>query len=73
MPAIPAAAEDPTKACKQPAGVLRPVIDPNRCEGKSACVAECPCDVFVVHRRERAELPGLGLLGTLKWWTHGGL
>jgi NAD-dependent dihydropyrimidine dehydrogenase PreA subunit len=59
--------------CAQPAGALRPVIDPNRCEGKAACVAECPYDVFVVHRRERAELPELGLLGTLKWWVHGGL
>ncbi len=60
-------------ACKHPAGHLVPVIDPNRCEGKAACVAECPYDVFVVRRRERAELPGLGVMGTLKWWVHGGL
>ena len=60
-------------SCKQPAGRLAPVIDPNRCEGKSACVAECPYDVFVVSRRERADLPGLTMLGTLKWWAHGGL
>jgi NAD-dependent dihydropyrimidine dehydrogenase PreA subunit len=59
--------------CKHPAGRFAPVIDANRCEGKAACVAECPYDVFVVRRRERVELPQLGLLGTLKWWVHGGL
>lgn len=59
--------------CRQLAGVLRPVVDPNRCEGKAACVAVCPYDVFVVRKRERSELPQLGLLGTLKWWVHGGL
>lgn len=59
--------------CKHAAGAFRPVIDPNRCEGKSACVAECPYDVFVVRRRERDELPSLSLLGTVKWWVHGGL
>jgi len=59
--------------CKHPAGRFAPVIDPNRCEGKAACAAECPCDVFVVQRRERADLPGLGLLGSVKWWVHGGL
>ena len=59
--------------CRHPAGVLRPVIDPNRCEGKAACAAECPFEVFVVRRRERAELPALTVLGTVKWWVHGGL
>lgn len=59
--------------CRQPAGHFAPVIDPNRCEGKAACAAECPYDVFVVRRRERSELPGLSLLGTVKWWAHGGL
>ena len=60
-------------ACRHAAGHLVPVIDPNRCEAKSACVAECPYEVFIVRRRERSELPGLGLAGTLKWWMHGGL
>lgn len=60
-------------ACRQAPGVLVPVIDPNRCEGKSACVAECPYGVFIVRRRERSELPQLNVLGTLKWWVHGGV
>jgi 4Fe-4S ferredoxin len=60
-------------SCKHPAGVMAPVVDPRRCEGKAACVAECPYGVFVVRRFERHELPPLGPLGTLKWWVHGGL
>jgi 4Fe-4S ferredoxin len=67
------AAADADGRCKHAPGAFTPVIDPNRCEGKSACVAECPYDVFVVRRRARDELPGLGLLGTLKWWVHGGV
>ena len=60
--------------CKHAAGRFAPVIDPNRCEGKAACVAECPYDdLRRAGRRERGELPGLGLLGTLKWWVHGGV
>ncbi len=62
-----------TLVCKHPPGAFVPVIDPNRCEGKSACVAECPVQVFTVRRRERSELPELGVFGTLKWWIHGGL
>jgi NAD-dependent dihydropyrimidine dehydrogenase PreA subunit len=69
LPPPPGATPD----CKHSAGRIAPVIDPNRCEGKSACVAECPYDVFVVRRRERSELPSLTSLGTLKWWMHGGL
>ena len=64
---------DRTIACKHPPGVFAPVIDANRCEGKAACAAECPVDVFVVRRRERSELPELGLLGAVKWWMHGGV
>jgi NAD-dependent dihydropyrimidine dehydrogenase PreA subunit len=63
----------PADACKHAGGVLRPVIDRNRCEGKSACVAECPYDVFIVRKFERGQLPELGMLGTLKWWVHGGM
>jgi NAD-dependent dihydropyrimidine dehydrogenase PreA subunit len=59
--------------CKHPAGVFVPVVNPRRCEGKAACASVCPYDVYIVRRFERAELPSLGLLGTLKWWVHGGI
>ena len=59
-------------ACRQPAGTFRPVIDRGRCEGKAACVAVCPQDVFLVRRFERSELPAAGLRGTLRWWFSGG-
>ena len=62
----------PFRECKHPAGQFEPVIDRRRCEGKAACVAECPYQVFVVRRFERDELPGLGWMATLKWWVHGG-
>ena len=72
-PAMPTDANaEPDPPCKHPPGRFAPVIDPNRCEGKSACVAECPVDVFIVRRRERSELPTLNLLGSIKWWVHGG-
>ena len=59
--------------CKAAPGVFEPVVDPTRCEGKAACAAVCPYDVFVVRRFERSELPALGLMGALKWWVHGGM
>jgi NAD-dependent dihydropyrimidine dehydrogenase PreA subunit len=71
LDALPTPAFD-APDCKHPAGMFRPVVDPRRCEGKAACAAVCPYDVYVVRRFERAELPRLGLLGTLKWWVHGG-
>ena len=35
------AANIDTLSCKQPAGVVVPVIDPHRCEGKEDCVRVC--------------------------------
>jgi NAD-dependent dihydropyrimidine dehydrogenase PreA subunit len=64
---------DRSAECRHPPGEFRPVVDPRRCEGKAACVAVCPYDVFVVRRFERSERPGLGLMGALRLWAHGGL
>jgi NAD-dependent dihydropyrimidine dehydrogenase PreA subunit len=36
--------------CSQPAGKLRPVVDPAKCEAKADCVAVCPVAVFRVER-----------------------
>jgi len=60
-----------TETCKQPPGVVAPVIDRTRCEGKAACVAVCPYDVFevrVLTPNERSTLP---LFARIKAAFHG--
>jgi 4Fe-4S ferredoxin len=73
LDALAPAVMPPAPDCPRPAAVFRPVVDPRRCEGKSACAAVCPYDVFIVRRRERRELGPLGIAGTLHWWLHGGI
>jgi len=60
-----------TETCKQPPGVVAPVIDRTRCECKEDCAAICPYDVFevrVLSREERAALP---LFARIKATFHG--
>lgn len=57
--------------CKQPAGVIKPVVDFNRCEGKADCVRVCPEDVFVMARIEDEDYRKLGLLSRFKLRVHG--
>ena len=59
------------KACKHPPGVMVPVIDRNRCEGKAACVSVCPKNVFVVAVLPIEQRGGLSLMGRLKGFAHG--
>jgi len=61
--------DDPT--CKQPPGVMVPVIDRNRCEGKAACVAVCPRNVFTIGILPPGQRSGLSLRGKLKGFGHG--
>ena len=68
MPKLPKA--DPA-ACKD-VGVLRPQIDRNKCEGKSACVDVCPYDVFEVRVIDDADRKQLSFLGKLKSMAHRG-
>ena len=56
--------------CKQPPGIFAPVVDRNRCEGKTACVAACPYDVFTMGTLPPAERRGLTWLGKLKGFGH---
>lgn len=58
-------------ACKQLPGAYVPVIDRNRCEGKSDCVSVCPMNVFVVGVLPQAQRQGLTLKGKLKGYVHG--
>ena len=58
--------------CGYDAGVMRPVIDRNRCEGKEACVRVCPYGVFAMGRLTMEDRLGLSLVGRMKAWAHGG-
>lgn len=57
--------------CHQPAGVVRPVVDPTRCEAKGACVEVCPRDVFEVMRIDSAVYAALPFFSKLKVRVHG--
>jgi 4Fe-4S ferredoxin len=60
-----------TEACKPDTGVLAPVIDRNRCEGKSDCVEVCPYGVFVVEKITDADWSALSFGGKVKSFFHG--
>jgi len=61
---------DPAAKCPQESGVLRPVIDRNRCEGKEDCVAVCPYQVFSMGTVAPEQRRGLTLVGKLKGYAH---
>ena len=52
--------------CRQDPGVFKPVIDRNRCEGKSDCVPVCPYSVFAVGTLPKEQRTGLSFIGKLK-------
>ena len=55
--------------CKE-AGLVVPIVDRGRCEGKSDCVRVCPYDVFEVRRMDDADFAALSWLGKLKSAAH---
>lgn len=59
------------RSCRQAPGVMVPVIDRNRCEGKADCVAVCPTKVFVVGVLPKEQRSALSLRGRLKGFGHG--
>jgi 4Fe-4S ferredoxin len=61
-----------TTRCTQPAGIVTPVVDRGRCEGKEDCVRVCPYDVFEVRKLIGEERRGLTLSTRFKVWAHGG-
>ncbi len=64
--------EDSSKPeCKGP-GVVHPVIDRRRCEGKEDCVRVCPYGVFQIAVLDGAQRAALPLFPyRLKAWAHG--
>lgn len=63
-----------TRTCQpaESAGLRKPVIDRNRCEGKADCVRVCPYGVFEINQIGAVEKSQLSLKGRLKAWAHGG-
>lgn len=57
--------------CRQAPGVVRPVVDPGRCEGKAACVGVCPMNVFQIVRIPAETFKALPALAKVKVFVHG--
>jgi NAD-dependent dihydropyrimidine dehydrogenase PreA subunit len=57
--------------CKQPPGVIAPVVDFTRCEGKADCAVVCPENVFEIRRIDAADYQKLGPLHRFKLRIHG--
>jgi NAD-dependent dihydropyrimidine dehydrogenase PreA subunit len=58
------------ETCKQKPGVMIPVINRNKCEGKADCVAVCPMAVFAVQTLPVEQRKELSLIGKLKGYAH---
>jgi 4Fe-4S ferredoxin len=58
-------------SCRQSPGVVSPIVDLKRCEGKGDCVRVCPENVFLVRRIEDTDFDGLGLFHKFKLRVHG--
>lgn len=63
--------ETSTNGCKQKPGVIAPVVDLKRCEGKGDCVAVCPENVFEIRHIDKADYLGLNVMHRLKQRVHG--
>ncbi|NPT55165.1 4Fe-4S binding protein [Paraburkholderia elongata] len=60
-----------TSTCKPAAGVIAPVVNLKRCEGKGDCAVVCPEDVFEIRRIDTADYQQLGGLQKFKLRVHG--
>ncbi len=61
----------PAASCGQPPGVVKPVVNLQRCEGKGECVRVCPEKVFELGRIAAADYDRLNLLHRFKQRVHG--
>jgi NAD-dependent dihydropyrimidine dehydrogenase PreA subunit len=57
--------------CKQAPGVIAPVVNFSRCEGKADCAVVCPEDVFEIRRIDSKDYQRLGPLQKFKLRVHG--
>lgn len=58
-------------SCKQQPGVVFPVVDLKRCEGKGDCERVCPESVFEVRRIDDEDYRTLGTFSQFKLRMHG--
>ncbi|ESQ76177.1 ferredoxin family protein [Asticcacaulis sp. AC402] len=60
--------------CLQTPGVVKPVIDRDRCDGKADCVDVCPYNVFELGIMPPEQRTGLGFMthvrGALNGWKQ---
>ncbi|MGX6999512.1 4Fe-4S binding protein [Caballeronia sp. KNU42] len=57
--------------CKQAPGVIAPVVNFKRCEGKADCAVVCPENVFEIRRIDTADYQRLAPLQKFKLRVHG--
>jgi 4Fe-4S ferredoxin len=57
--------------CRQEPGIVHPIVDPERCEAKAACVDVCPVGVFEIVRIPQDTFRALPLRAKAKVWVHG--
>ncbi|MFZ6876006.1 4Fe-4S dicluster domain-containing protein [Undibacterium sp. Di27W] len=58
-------------SCKQEAGIIVPIVNLSKCEGKADCVPVCPEHVFEVRRIADTDYQQLAWLAKLKQRVHG--
>jgi 4Fe-4S ferredoxin len=61
----------PGQNCQAPPATFQPLVNRASCEGKSACAAVCPYDVFEISRIAPADYAPLPWLAKLKLRFHG--
>lgn len=59
------------RACAEPAGVMKPLVDRGACEAKADCEAVYPYGVFVIGPIEESEYRALPFFSRIKVWAHG--
>ena len=57
--------------CKEESGKLVPLIDLNKCEGKTPCVPICPYDVLEIREINDEQYRSLAFVGKLKTFFNG--
>ncbi len=58
-------------SCKQAPGIIVPIVNLKRCEGKGDCVDVCPENVFQVRRIDDDDYQNLRALHKFKLRVHG--